>query len=84
MAPVPDDPPLLFRWAGRLRRIARADGPERLAPEWWLEAGPPDPDRATRDYYRIEDTDGRRYWVFRAGLYDPDRPTRWFLHGLFA
>ncbi|MEQ8967895.1 MAG: DNA polymerase Y family protein, partial [Azospirillaceae bacterium] len=78
MAPVPDDPPALFRWDGRLHRVARADGPERVGPEWWTaEPG------QTRDYYRVEDTAGRRFWLFRAGLYTPDTPPRWFLHGLF-
>ena len=85
MAPVPDDPPVLFRWAGRVRRVVRADGPERIAPPWWVgeEAGP-DWSRETRDYYRVEDETGRRYWLFRAGLYRPDVQPRWYLHGLFA
>lgn len=83
-APVPDDPPLLFRWRGGVHRIGRAEGPERLAPEWWL-----DPMRDTdaedlRDYYRLEDRDGRRFWVFRAGLWRPGWTPRWFLHGFFA
>ena len=71
MAPLPDQPPLLFRWRKRLHRVARAEGPERLAPEWWRDpAAAPPAMRATRDYYRLEDRDGRRFWVFRAGLYD--------------
>jgi protein ImuB len=78
VAPVPDDPPLLFRHGRRVHRIARADGPERIAPEWWRADGP------TRDYYRVEDTAGRRFWLSRAGLYDPDVPARWFLHGVFG
>ncbi|MHA1113818.1 MAG: Y-family DNA polymerase [Alphaproteobacteria bacterium] len=71
MAPLPDRPPLLFRWRKRLHRVARAEGPERLAPEWWRapDTAPPAM-RATRDYYRLEDSEGRRFWVFRAGLYD--------------
>jgi protein ImuB len=77
IAPVPDDPPILFRWRRVPHRIARADGPERIAPEWWRQRAPP------RDYYRIEDAEGRRFWVFREGLYQA-RPLRWFLHGLFA
>ncbi len=85
-ATAPDDPPILFRWRRLLHRVRRADGPERIAGEWWRakgsgEAGAPDD---IRDYYRIEDGDGRRFWLFRAGLYRPDRPARWFLHGVFA
>ncbi len=80
MAPVPDDPPILFRWQGRHHRVARADGPERIAHEWWQDA----PRRPARDYYHVEDADGRRFWLYRDGPYDPERPCRWYLHGLFA
>ncbi len=86
VAPVPDHPPVMIRWRRRHHRVARAEGPERIAPEWWLEDDPPaaqDPGRL-RDYYRVEDTEGRRFWVFRQGLYRPDRPPRWYLHGVFA
>jgi protein ImuB len=87
IAPVPDDPPLLFRWRDTLHRIRAAEGPERILGEWWRDAG------AVRDYYRVEDEAGRRFWLYREGLYpQPDRPQesapdaapRWFLHGLFA
>jgi protein ImuB len=88
MAPVPDDPPLLFRWRGRLHRVAGADGPERLSPEWWRRpAGGGPADRAVgeeRDYYRVEDGEGRRFWLFRAGSGPPGQSARWFLHGRFA
>ncbi|MEK9754290.1 MAG: hypothetical protein VW338_13935 [Rhodospirillaceae bacterium] len=85
VAPVPDRPPVMFRWRRRPHRVASADGPERIAPEWWLE----DPaelfndHERLRDYYRVEDTDGRRFWLFRAGLYRPDRPPQWYMHGIF-
>jgi protein ImuB len=85
-APVPDDPPIMFRWRRLLHRIRRADGPERIAEEWWRMPDPSciaDP-AAIRDYYRVEDESGRRFWLFRAGLYRPDRPASWFLHGVFA
>jgi protein ImuB len=82
-APVPDDPPILFRWRGALHRVRAASGPERIAAEWWRRT--PDETRPEtdqiRDYYRVEDTDGARFWIFRAGL---DGTPRWFLHGLFA
>jgi protein ImuB len=83
VAPVPDDPPLLFRWRKIMHRVRRAEGPERIEGEWWRsDAGI----RASelRDYYRVEDEDGRRFWLYRAGLYRADRPARWYLHGVFA
>lgn len=89
MAPVPDGPPLQFVWRRRLRRVVRADGPERIAPEWWtylpLAPGACANLPRTRDYYRIEDHEGRRYWVFREGLYGDERGAapEWFIQGLF-
>jgi protein ImuB len=80
MAPVPDDPPLSFRWRRVVHRVAAADGPERIGPEWWLSAAP----RKPRDYYRVEDAEGRRFWLYREGLYGGAEPPRWFLHGFFA
>jgi protein ImuB len=78
VAPVPDDPPLLFRWRELGRRVRRADGPERIAAEWWREDAEP------RDYYRAEDENGRRFWLYRLGLYEPATRPRWFLHGFFG
>jgi protein ImuB len=77
MAPVPDDPPLMFRWRDIPHKVVHAEGPERLEPEWWREV------TEMRDYYRVEDTAGQRFWVYRAGLYQPDRVARWYLHGVF-
>jgi protein ImuB len=82
VAEVPDGPPVLLRWRGLSLRIARADGPERIGPEWWRQPGPPD--AATRDYYRLEDADGRRLWVYRDGLFTAAAEPRWYLHGFFA
>ena len=62
-------------------KIRRADGPERIAGEWWRGGGERE---AVRDYYGVEDEEGRRFWLFRAGLYRREIPPRWFLHGLFA
>ncbi len=86
MAEVPDGPPVRFRWRGRGHRVARADGPERLAPEWWRPTGA---SGRTRDYYRLEDENGTRFWIYRDGLYtpaagEPDTEPRWYLHGFFA
>jgi len=80
IALVPDDPPRQFRWRGRTHQVRRAEGPERIAPEWWRRDG------AARDYYRIEDSEGGRFWVYRDGLYDAPQAAepRWYLHGLFA
>ncbi|EWY40072.1 protein imuB [Skermanella stibiiresistens SB22] len=77
IAPVPDDPPLSFRWRGVAHKVVHAEGPERLEPEWWRELN------ELRDYYRVEDTEGQRFWVYRAGLYQPGRTARWYLHGVF-
>ena len=82
LAEVPDSPPLRFRWRRVLHEVTRAEGPERIAPEWWQETSPAP---ATRDYYRVENVSGHRFWIFREGLYEDttERP-RWFVHGLFA
>lgn len=78
LAEVPDGPPLKFRWRRVLHEIAFSEGPERIGAEWWHDGG------MTRDYYRIEDIQGRRYWVFRDGLYGAETPHPcWYLHGIF-
>lgn len=135
LAEIPDGPPRSFRWRRVVRRVVRADGPERIAPEWahhhrlksapapngldrrWLapkldpraDAGQiaktkkaldramnddPSQEEGTlqknlpraRDYYRVEDPEGRRYWLFRDGLYDDGRGgvPQWYVHGIFA
>ncbi|MCB9958197.1 MAG: DNA polymerase Y family protein [Rhodospirillaceae bacterium] len=84
VAPVPDDPPVLLRREGHSHRILRAAGPERLSPEWWLAPERGDLAARTRDYYRVEDAAGRRFWVVRVGGHAMGRPARWYLHGLFA
>jgi len=117
IAGVPEDPPERFSWRRLSHRVVRAEGPERIAWEWWRgkeperaaaeddrtppAALPPSPandgrltdgllgspqsapDRAFRDYYRVEDDQGRRFWVFREGAFAPGVRPRWFLHGLF-
>ena len=120
LAGMPDSPPAQFCWRRVTRKVARAEGPERLSPEWWrapalemaqqdeiaapeTEAGKAEAKAAriiqtsqtregedagvTRDYYRVEDEHGRRYWLFRQGLYDrgaPERMPSWWMHGVFA
>ncbi|MGO9170600.1 MAG: hypothetical protein ACLP7P_01350 [Rhodomicrobium sp.] len=81
-AALPDAPPVLFRWRKILHCVVRAEGPERIAPEWWRGSNAGEGDE-TRDYYRIESTAGLRFWVFREGTYGGERLPRWYLHGLF-
>lgn len=86
MAGVPDGPPLRFRWRGGIHEIARAEGPERIAAEWWHDplGHLPGYRALTRDYYRVEDAMGQRFWVFRHGLFEEEGHPRWYLHGFFA
>ena len=108
---VPEGPPLHFRWRRAMHRVARAEGPERIGAEWWLngiargESGRQEKDkekreaereeaerqavaaetaRLTRDYFRVEDTDGHRFWIYREGLYRKDAAPRWYLQGVSA
>jgi protein ImuB len=81
MAQVPEGPPRRFRWRGVLHAVASAQGPERIATEWWRSGA----SAPTRDYYLVEDDAGRRFWLFREGLYARETASpRWFVHGLFA
>ena len=86
LAAVPDGPPRRFRWKGKMHLILRQEGPERVAAEWWLrQGGHADNPARTRDYYRVEDEDGHRFWLFRHGLYGAEAETPdWYVHGLFA
>jgi protein ImuB len=84
MALTPDDPPSQFRWRGQLHRVRRAEGPERIAEEWWKQPLDMASPARVRDYYRVEDQDGGRFWLFRSGLYEAGRSAQWWLHGLFG
>lgn len=82
LAGVPDGPPLRFVWRRVIHHVAVAEGPERIAPAWW---DVPVDQGLTCDYFRVEDTRGRRFWVFRRGLYGSETSDpQWFLHGVFA
>ncbi len=82
MAEVPDGPPRRFRWRRVLHEVTRYEGPERIAAQWWRRR---DGKGLTRDYYRVEDVRGRRFWVFRHGLYVTEKAVpEWYVHGLFA
>lgn len=82
LAPLPDDPPVAFTWRRKRFRVRRADGPERIHGEWWRRDAEL---YAVRDYFRVEDEDGRRFWLFRRGDgVDPKTGSLdWFLHGIF-
>ena len=73
----PEGPPKRFRWRRAQFDVTRAEGPERIAIEWWKSAG------LTRDYFRIETRDGQRFWLYRDGLHGQSAP-RWYLQGTFA
>ena len=95
LAEVPDGPPLRFTWRRVTHRIVKSEGPERIAPEWVDSV---DFMAKTRDYYRVEDDQGRRYWLFRQGFYgmtdnagaDAKQHVNaagragWFMHGVFG
>ncbi len=85
-AEIPDGPPRQFRWRRNIHQVLLYEGPERIAAEWWRRKNGHEPGKGglTRDYYRIEDSEGRRFWVFRHGLYDEQAAPGWYLHGLFA
>ena len=77
-APIPDYPPMSFRYKTQLHKVVKADGPERIEQEWWIQEG------EHRDYYAVEDEEGKRYWLFRSGHYNETTSPNWFLHGFFA
>jgi len=80
LAEVPDGPPLRFRWRRVLHDVAAIEGPERIAPPWWRREGGP-----TRDYFRAEDSQGRRFWLYREGLWGRETSrAKWFVHGVFG
>jgi protein ImuB len=79
---TPEGTPRRFVWRRAVHDITRAEGPERIAPEWWRQPS----SARLRDYYRIEDASGRRYWIYREGLIGDGRggAPNWFIHGLFG
>lgn len=79
---VPEGPPAQFMWRRMTHKVVRFEGPERIAPEWWRDR----PGTRLRDYYRIEDQNGCRYWLFREGIAGDGRggAPRWCVQGIFA
>jgi protein ImuB len=81
LAMVPDGPPLRFKWRRVLHEVVAFEGPERIAPQWWKQ----EQEALTRDYFRVENRKGHRFWLYREGLYTREtQQPRWFLHGLFG
>ena len=88
IAEVPDGPPARFVWRRATHAVVRVEGPERVAMEWWRSQGT----MLTRDYFRVEDEEGLRFWLYRDGLYERETDPQtgepvqpgWFMHGLFA
>lgn len=81
LAEIPDGPPVRFTWRRAVHDVLRAEGPERIALEWWRGGAQP----LTRDYFRVEDRLGGRFWIYRDGLFGREAQNpRWYLHGLFA
>jgi protein ImuB len=76
-APIPDYPPMNFQFNNKLHKVIKADACERIEPEWWIEGG------LHRDYYIVENEEGKRYWLYRLGHYNEDEKPQWFLHGVF-
>jgi len=79
---TPEGVPRRFIWRRAVHDIARVEGPERIAPEWWRQPS----STRLRDYYRVEDAEGRRYWIYREGLIGDGRGglPNWYMHGLFG
>ncbi|MEH6646403.1 Y-family DNA polymerase [Sulfitobacter sp.] len=79
---VPEGPPARFAWRRVVFLMTRFEGPERIAPEWWRDRS----GTRLRDYYKVEVTDGRRFWLFRDGIVGDARggDARWFVHGVFG
>ncbi len=83
IAELPDQPPLRFSWRGKMHKVRRADGPERIHGEWWKRTAEA---HGVRDYFQVEDEGGQRFWLFRSGDGVDGRTgdLRWFMHGIFA
>ena len=81
IAEVPDGPPRSFAWRRKRHPVVRHEGPERISYPWWKH---PEGHGPTRDYYRVEDDTGQRFWLFRHGLYSESDNPHWYIHGLFA
>ena len=81
IAELPDGPPAQFTWRRVRHIVTRAEGPERIAMQWWRD----EQGRALmRDYFRVESREGVRIWLFHEWPADPQLAPRWCVHGVFA
>ncbi|MGA9794930.1 MAG: DNA polymerase Y family protein [Rhizomicrobium sp.] len=75
---------LRLRWRQTTQPVIHMEGPERIAMEWWRHVAP----EPTRDYFRVETRDGRRFWSYCNGVFDRDlklvQLPHWLIHGTFA
>ena len=79
---VPDGPPIRFRWRQMWHHVVHAEGPERIAMEWWRNDRS---EQLERDYFRVESRSGTRVWLYRDGQYESNKAKpRWYVHGIFA
>ncbi len=69
---LPSGPPVRFQHGGQEHHVAHTWGPERIETGWWRGQN------VGRDYFCVETTTGRRFWLFRRL-----RDGQWFLHGMF-
>ena len=67
-----DGRPISFSWRGEVHRLLHAVGPERIAGQWWQGH------HKTRDYFDVEDPNGKRFWIFRVM-----ESGKWYVHGEF-
>jgi protein ImuB len=83
IAELPDQPPIRFSWRGKVHRVRKADGPERIHGEWWKHLSEA---HCVRDYFQVEDEAGARFWLFRRGDGVDGRTgdLSWYVHGVFA
>ncbi|MEX0819293.1 MAG: hypothetical protein WD070_06860, partial [Pirellulaceae bacterium] len=70
---APNGSPSRFQYGGEQYEVSHHWGPERIETGWWRQRG------VRRDYYRVETTQGFRFWIFRSLQNDS-----WFLHGVFG
>lgn len=78
----PGHPPARFTWRRMSFSTLRADGPERITPEWWFD----DPEwrSGLRDYWRVETREGPRLWLFHTPQAPAWPAASWFAQGEFA
>ena len=69
-----------FIWRKKLYQVKTKLGPERIAPEWWIEDN--NWRSGVRDYWQVRCNDGEFLWLFYA--HGAQLPGGWFCHGKFG